>query len=264
MKRDCVCLLLQLLWWSCGNSGSRGKKMKGSVGTRCFAFFCNKTQALQLLQPSLRYKGGEGLICAYWERAVLQSCGSKVKDILRTEPQMCENGLGMLWDEIRGVVCPTPSWRGVVTQGLPQAMLDAAGGFAHGKCPVWKPGDAAKQCCAMARPLPLPWGAGERGALLYPSLLPTPKSEPCMGEAVWFAHYRSSWQLPATLSACSCPPFLLLAAPQHQQPLVLGDVTPGQHLWGCLSHLLKPSKQRNVVLASHLICLGFLFRPLCL
>lgn len=203
MKCDCVCLLLQLLWWSCGNSGSRGKKMKGSVGTRCFAFFCNKTQALQLLQPSLRYKGGEGLICAYWERAVLQSCGSKVKDILRTEPQMCENGLGMLWDEIRGVVCPTPSWRGVVTPGLRQAMLDAAGGFAHGKCPVWKPGDAAKQCCGMARPLPLPWGAGERGALLYPSLLPTPKSEPCMGEAVWFAHYRSSWQLPATLSACS-------------------------------------------------------------
>lgn len=111
---------------------------------------------------------------------------------------------------------------------------------------------------------PSPLGGWERGALLYPSLFPTPKSEPCMGEAMWFAHYRSSWQLPATLSACSCPPFLLLAAPQHQQPLVLGDVTPGQHLWGCLSHLLKPSKQRNVVLASHFICLGFLFHPLCL
>lgn len=33
---------------------------------------------------------------------MLQSCGSKVKDILRTEPQMCKTGLGMLWDEIRG------------------------------------------------------------------------------------------------------------------------------------------------------------------
>lgn len=237
--------------------------MKGSVGTRCFAFFCNKTQALQLLQPSLRYKGGEGLVCAYWERAVLQGCGSQVKDMLRTEPQMCKNGLGMLRDEIRGVVQPTPSWRGVVAQELSQAMLDAAGGFAHGRCPVWKPRDAAKRCCGMARALRLPWGAGERAAPLALSLLPSPKSEPCIGEAMWFAHYGSSWQLPAMLSACSCPPFLLPTAPQHQQPPVPGDVTPGWHLRGCLSHLLKPSKQSNVVLASHFICLGFLFHPLC-